>query len=241
MKAHREGLPLTGKQERLLLKLAIEASRTDHPNPERRDCPGGKSLEALAKRKLNGEALGAVVDHIAECSPCFLEYEQLRASIRTRKAAKLLAFAVVAVGLTLLLRSYFAGRQPTQSPNAPIVRTIPQVDQRQTPVALVVDLRFRGPARRPDNAAVGAMPRLPRALLQLQLKLPLGSEEGQYDVILYADGIAQSPIVRGRAEFRNRMEVLDITMDTRTFAPGRYELRLRRTGSVWQRFPILIE
>ena len=241
MKPIRESSPLTTKQERLLVKLAIEASRTDHPNPERRGCPGEQALSALAKREVEGEALGALVDHIAECTPCFQDYERRRAAVRYRQAAKLTTLVVIAVGLTLLIRSHGPDPQSAQTPGIPIAKLPPAAVLPTPPISLNIDLRFSAPARGPGSAPGGSTSRLPRALLNLQLQLPLGSAEGQYEASIHANGIPQIASVKGRAEYRNQMEILDITMDTRTLSPGRYELRLRHAGSAWQRFPILVE
>ena len=40
------------REEKLILKLAAEVSRNDHPNPERAGCPSPETLKALAQRQI---------------------------------------------------------------------------------------------------------------------------------------------------------------------------------------------
>ncbi len=243
MNSEREARPLTRKQERLLVNLAIEASRADHPNPERRGCPGAEALGALAHRQVKGDRLGELVDHIADCSPCFREYERLAASIRNRRTVKVGAALMIVVGSALLIHRNVPRHPHPQPQNVESAHQQPPEPTGQaTAVAVVVDLRFSAPTRGQATAAANARSsKFPRALLRLRIQLPLGSAEGHYEAALFRGGVLQIPTARATAEFQNRMEVLDVVMDTRSLPPGQYELRLHHAGSTWQRFPILIE
>ncbi len=237
---HENAPPLTRKQERLLVKLASETSRVDRPNPQRRDCPGPAVLKAVADRQLIGEELGAAVDHIANCSPCFVEYEQLRQSKRTRHVITL-AVVIAVVGLALLVGTRSMKESDPTVAKQPKVETQAPSAQLPSPVAVVLDLRNRGPRRGGPPAPNASIPALPRGLLDLQVQLPNGSEEGRYEVAIYSSGQARLGNFTGTVVFRNRMEVLSVRMDTAPLSAGNYELQLRPVGGAWQKFQVVIQ
>jgi hypothetical protein len=84
------------RQERRLLKLAAEVSRTEFPNPERAGCPSAETLKALAHRKIPLEETVDTIDHIGTCSPCFAQYWSYRGAHKRRIKLQLL---LVCVGL----------------------------------------------------------------------------------------------------------------------------------------------
>src|SRR5580765_2192286 len=68
----------TPREERRLLEVAADYVRSGFPNPERLGCPGSEALKSIAGRHLNFPEAEDIVDHIATCSPCFLEYNAMR-------------------------------------------------------------------------------------------------------------------------------------------------------------------
>jgi hypothetical protein len=236
--AHDNARPLTRKQERLLVKLATETSRADRPNPDRRDCPGQAVLKAVADRRFTGRQLGNAVDHIANCSPCFAEYESLLHAARTRHIVKLVAIISV-VGLAALAASR-AITTPTPTVAMQPVLTPPVKPALPNPIAVVLDLRHRSPRRGGTSIPGQQVPRLPHGLLDLQVQLPIGSEEGRYEAAIYSGGRPRQ-IASGNAVFRDRMELLNLRLDTSVLSAGSYELRLRPVRGAWQSFAVLIE
>jgi hypothetical protein len=83
--------------------------------------------------------------------------------------------------------------------------------------------------------------RLPRAPVQISIYLPIGSEDGFYDVQLQRPAQAPSLETRGEARLRDHIEVLDAKLDTSTLSPGSYLLRLRRDGAGWTEYPVQLE
>jgi hypothetical protein len=62
-----------------LLAASEQALRDDHPNPNREGCPERAVLEQLADFSTDDSPFDpAVLQHIAECFPCFNELRQLR-------------------------------------------------------------------------------------------------------------------------------------------------------------------
>ena len=74
----------TRRDEQRLLRIATDSLRSDFPNPERHCCPGSEALQAIAGRHLEFPEADDIVDHIATCSPCFLEYHAIRRRSRRR-------------------------------------------------------------------------------------------------------------------------------------------------------------
>lgn len=66
-----------------LLAASEKALREDHPNPNREGCPGRAVLEQLATFSTDDSPFDpAVLQHVAECFPCFNELRQLRSEKR---------------------------------------------------------------------------------------------------------------------------------------------------------------
>src|SRR5205809_7018858 len=167
---------VTRRDERRLLKVAIEAVNSDFPNRERFGCPGSAALKAIARHDVSFPGAEDVVDHIATCAPCFAEYTGYRRRRRLRFVSKVvLACAAGLVAIAIVWQLLPAHRSPRKqnvahdSANLVLKATL---DFQKTTVE-------RGPAR-PHNPA--EVPRLKRALLNLTIKLPLGMEDGTYSV-----------------------------------------------------------
>lgn len=236
---------ISRRQEKRLLKRAAEIARSSYPNPSREGCPGREQLENVAYRRVALTALDpAVIEHIASCSPCFSEYTQLR---KRRQTVKLLTIVVagLCLGAGIVASAWFARRsEPVITRKQPPVQeTKPDTMARLTPtVNATVDLRFSSPSRsETPQGQQQPLPRVPRAVAELTILLPLGSDEGEYEVeFLAADG-RRSQTQRGSATFRDQAEVLTVVVDTRDLTPGEYELRLRPPDGVWRSFRTQLE
>src|SRR5216684_3880832 len=80
---------LSRREEKRLIESAANAVKLDFPNPERLGCPGPDALMAIAQRRLSSPETEDIIDHIATCSPCFLEYSQHRKRYRIRVITKM--------------------------------------------------------------------------------------------------------------------------------------------------------
>jgi hypothetical protein len=231
---------LSRRQEKNLLKAADALARTEFDTPVRTDCPGSRALTLLARRDPSLPATSDLIDHIGTCSPCFIEYsahrEAYKRRVRTGYALAAGAIAaVVCLAVALFLRApieqWFRGKEIAG------LR-----DQKHPFKKVVLDLRMKG-AIRGDGAGEfqGPTPRLPRARLAITIQLPVGSEDGVYDIAI-ANSTGQMIVQsRGEATFQNFIEILPLTVDLTDLSPGRYELRLRRAQTEWSSYSVVLE
>ncbi len=86
------------------------AALNDYPNPDRKDCPAKKLLKRLAAKKL--KPTDPVVQHVAECSPCFREMQELRRKLKRYPWLKVAMGALGIIGLAVAVLT------PKGSPNS---------------------------------------------------------------------------------------------------------------------------
>ena len=77
---------------------------------------------------------------------------------------------------------------------------------------------------------------MPSGHLQLVLQLPIGSEDGNYDVALLRRSGEQIALASGTAVLAQNVMTLKVTLDLRGIPPGRYIFEMRRIGSVANRY-----
>jgi hypothetical protein len=93
----------------------------------------------------------------------------------------------------------------------------------------------------PGRQGDGAPARLPRTKLSLSIQLPIGSEDGIYELALISSSGQAVLETTREAKHQNFVEVLPVELNLSGFAPGPYELRLRRTQTQWNTYSILLE
>jgi hypothetical protein len=117
------------------------------------------------------------------------------------------------------------------------VRTSPPA---QTAV-VVLDLRGRATVRGENPSEINQLPlEVPRNAKTLNLALPIGSNEGAYDVALLDPSGTELFRTSGRAKLEDHIVVLKADADLAGVSPGSYFLGLRQTGLEWMRFPIRV-
>jgi len=227
------------REEKRLLKLAAEVSRTDYPNPERAGCPSPDTLKALARRQIPLEETGDMIDHIGTCSPCFTQYWEYRRGHKRRRTVQVLfvCLGIIALVGTLVSRVGWPLR-PQSKEEREIAKDLPKP---QVYRHLVFDLRAWSSPRSERPADARPQLRLPREPVQLSIYLPIGSEDGTYDVQLRRPPEPPSLEIRGEARLRDHIEILEVKLDTSTLAPGSYLLRLRRAAAGWSEYPVQLE
>ena len=233
---------LSRRQEKNLLKAADAVARSEFVNPQREGCPGSETLGLLARRRPSLAESADLIDHIGTCSPCFNEYSRCRAvykrSIRiTYALASAAAVVLLAVAISRSWQS--PPGHPAGPPTAVARSPIPEVHA--TP--LVLDLRMKGVSRSdtPNRQLDGDPPRLPRGKLSLSILLPIGSEDGMYDVALIDSSRQPLLTATGSAKLQDFVEVLPVMLNLADLPPGPYELRIRRAQTPWNAYPILLE
>jgi hypothetical protein len=228
---------------------------TAFPNPGRIGCPGAETLRILAldALKLALPEREMWLDHMTCCSPCFHEYYSISEKTRLQKRLIVLALCailVLAVGLGAWLATQ---RKSSVSPGSNVAgRDIPrpaipkdqQNSQGRLPiqqVAALLDLRNMGTTRGPgESAGKKDLLILPKGILDLSVQLPIGSEEGNYEL-----QVQKSKIIvletKGHAMIKDHIAVLAVKLDTSTLAPGKYVLKIRQLGPVWEEYSIQIK
>ena len=78
---------------------------------------------------------------------------------------------------------------------------------------------------------------LPRTRIDATLLLPVGADEGAYEVRLLDHDLAARATAKGNASIVDFVTTLRATLDLRELQPGVYQLGVRRVGGEWQMFP----
>jgi hypothetical protein len=205
-----------------------------YPNPERRGCPGETILRSVSKRHL--PIRDSYWEHLTHCSPCFQEFLEFRKELTTSRKRLVLrnrlllgaAFAAVAIAGVLVLPAPHKAGRPTVMAEA-----LSDVDMRPFSVA-------RGDSDNPPPPEQYAGT-LARTRTQLNVILPLGAEEGNYEVQLLDEGRHQVvPSANATAFFADHLVKFKVSFDLTGVPPGRYVLASRRDGWGWMTAPVLV-
>ena len=76
--------------------------------------------------------------------------------------------------------------------------------------------------------------------MSVVLYLPVGAEEGPYELEIQKDGAAAVPAPKADAQMENHIAVLRVNLDTRSLRPGEYQLALRQMGLGWRLYPLKV-
>jgi hypothetical protein len=105
--------------------------------------------------------------------------------------------------------------------------------------AVVVDLRGRATLRGESTPDTSQPPlEVPRNARNLNLELPIGSNEGAYDVALLNASGAELFRASATAKLEDHIVVLRVNVDLAGISPGSYFLGVRQPGLEWTRFSI---
>ncbi len=174
----------SGEEERRLLKAGERLFRSHFPNPDRTGCPGPEVLRAVASRQLSSIPED-FIDHLTQCSTCFVEYDRHLA--RVRKMSRLRAVAACAGLLALIgIAFWFIPGMLNSIEKNPVAVEAPS---HRTERVAVLDLRNASQARGGEQAtpverrliACPAVPQpskstSPSAAKRAGMKLPLPIE-----------------------------------------------------------------
>ena len=187
-----------------------------NPNPERAGCPGRDTLKAIAENTLTVEHPARL--HLASCSPCFREFQQLkevhRASrLKLKKTVLLAALAACflfgVVGLRVLTRNASA---PVATISSSLVRTI--------------DLYNVGTVRGVEPNRIAESVLLPAASVKLRLILPRFSQPGLYRIAVVRDKSGKTVLAEGTgaAIADGPRQVVTVMLNLRSAPSGSYLL-----------------
>lgn len=221
--------------EKRFLKRLEQAALHEHPNPERIGCPGPEFLKQLAESHRSVPIDDPRIDHIGECSPCFLEFSELRAARRRRR--RLLTagpIAAVVIILAVLL---------TQQRPSPPATTIPPPGV-EVAKAQPATLDFRPFATTRDtdpSRARTEVPTVERGVLDTRVLLPVGTEPGRYELrIMDKEDFRIFLRKDVQAEIENGLTAITTQLDLTKLPPGRYTLGIRLGDGDWRTFPLQV-
>ena len=210
-------------EARRILDLLDRGLSRDFPNPERIGCPGSAFLEGVARHKVPLSEADQWLDHLSSCSPCFQEFTEIRKQAAGQRRQRQMWLAAAAIVLLVFGGWLWVRSRPSG----------------QTAAVVVLDLRGRATVRG-ENSPETSQPALevPRNARSLNLELPIGSNEGTYDVALLDPSGAELFRGSATAKLEDHIVVLRAKVDLARISPGSYFLGVRQPGLEWTRFSI---
>ena len=163
------------------------------------------------------------LDHFSSCSPCFQEFTQFRKQALDGRRRTQMWLAAAAMVVLVLAGWLWVRSRPSG----------------QTAAVVVLDLRGRAKVRG-ENTPESSQPPLEvsRNARSLTLDLPIGSNEGTYDVALLDPSGTELFRASATAKLENHIVVLRAEVDLAGVSPGSYFLGVRQPGLQWTRFSI---
>lgn len=203
-----------------------ESILRNYPNPERRGCPGDNVVRDVAAR--TESRADDLWEHITHCSPCYAiflaakqEFRNKR-TIRRRTAIGLLAAAAAAVPIFVVSHAHTpGGNQEIGNWN------------------LETTASSRGPATSDQNRVTPQ--RALRSRGYIRVHLPLGSEEGQYQLQIRRseDGPALQTAM-GEGRIINGHTLVTFAVDLSSLSAGSYFAAIGRGNRIWRVYPLLL-
>jgi len=210
--------------DKRMLEILRQGLATEFPNPKRIGCPGNVLLKGMAQGRMSLTEAEPWLEHFGSCSPCFQEFKKFRRQLAIQRRRM---FIWVTTAVVLLFAGGWFWVRPRHSVKG-------------TDTA-VLDLRERSVARGQSPPETGQSPLgIPRIAKHLVLDLPIGSQEGPYDVGLLTETGDQILRTSGVAHLHDHVTDLRVDVDFRGVRPGTYSLGVRQPNIEWTRYPIRV-
>jgi hypothetical protein len=165
------------------------------------------------------------LDHLTSCSPCYRDFSRLQGEYRQRRTRMIIAVAASVLIVAAIATWATIRRQA----NLVASRTV------------IVDLRNRSLARGTEPPPGEPPVEIPRTASHLKIYLPLGTDEGPYDIRLIAENGEHSLTVSGTARIEAGVTSMAVNVDLASLSPGSYRLQLREDGSQSKSYPVLLK
>ena len=183
--------------------------------------------------------------HVMECSPCYEELMTLTEHIEARRVAmrpgrRLLPALAASIAVIAVLTALWIFTRKSATLPSPTAPTQPQVAENRPPAPTelpvgVLNLESDSGTRGEGQIEDRGLQRLPRRRMNLMIYLPLGLDEGVYEIeVARPEGQALIKM-SGTARIENGLTTLKAQADFSGLDPGRYELRYRLPGRAWRR------
>ena len=210
-------------ENKRILDLLDRGLSTEFPNPGRVGCPEQSVLRGMGQHKIPLSQADQWLNHLSSCSPCFQDFQRFRAEATARNRRVFPVALAAAAVLLIIMGGLFWLR------SRPVV-----------PIATVtLDLRDHSVARGENPSEAGRVPlELSRQAKHLILDLPIGSNEGSYQLALLKSTGEQISSTTGMAQLEKHTVILKTEIDLADVSPGLYLLAVRPPGSEWNRYSI---
>jgi hypothetical protein len=249
------GKRLSIKRSRQFFGALASVVLTQFPNPERNGCPGTPTLRAIATKTISMR--DGAIQHVGKCSPCFGELTEMRRDLYRRKVLRTAGTATALVIVTILV-GYFGflrpdtraqqeatqtreSAAPSTSPQSTRAESVPPRPQLEYQTALL-DLKNASASRAVEPSGSKSLQpvQMPRGLLTLTVHLPIGSEEGSYEMEIRKPNQPAIRSATAYARIERGITKLVTNIDTSSIQPGEYEVAWRLIDFNWRYYPILI-
>jgi hypothetical protein len=197
----------------------------EFPNPEREGCPGNEILKGIACHTIPLAEAEPYLEHLTSCSPCYRDFSQLREAQKVGRVRSLIAIAA-----TILLIASIAGWA--------LVRRYREAYVAQT---AVLDLRnwsvVRGVEPNLNPPPLDVRP----LAYRVTILLPLGSAAGKYETRIIKPSGELLLKANGEAKLEDGVTSLRVALHLRSLHAGSYVLQIRRAGSDWNSYALIVE
>lgn len=151
----------------------------------------------------------------------------------------------MAIAATILMVAGLTGWALFLRQKAPLVQRpkeplVPRQEEPLVTQTAVLDLRDRS-AQRGAEAGPSLPPlEMARNASHLEIDLPLGSDEGLYDVRVTTTQGEPLLVATGRAKVKQGLTSMGVDVTPSTIRSGRCILKIRKHGSEWSSFPLVV-
>lgn len=221
--------PATGIPE------ADELFRNANPNPERVGCPPREVLEELARHERAID--DPWFDHLAQCSPCYEEFQALRAEAGKLAFGRRMWMAAAVVALIAFFGWWLFRWTRTVEPERREARD----DAPRQAVLATLELRGYSPLRGEGPVSGQVALRIPRETSRLRVLLPVGAEPGRYEVEFRGGNGRALVSATGDASIVDFVTTLEADLDLDALAAGSYRLALRHEQESWREYAVMLE
>jgi hypothetical protein len=195
------------------------------PNPQRVGCPGQDVVREVAQR--TDLIADEPWEHITHCSPCYAIFLKFKKAARRRRIlvrSGSLVLAAVACLVVVVFVTHQRRRQSNQ--------LIAEWDLEATSVS-------RGIPEGHDRVTAQ---HAQRALGRIVVHLPLGSDEGEYQLeIRKTENGPSLRTGKGKAQILNGHTVLSVQVDLSDLPPVAYFAAIGRGNHTWRVYPLSLQ
>jgi len=181
-------------------------------------------LKGIAFHRVPLVEAEAWLDHLTSCSPCYRDFSQFQKAYQLRRKRTLLAIAA-----SILVAASIGGWALVQKHNKNQITQTAVLDLQNWSVTRGVE---PNPGVRPLEIS--------HKVSRLEIYLPVGSGEGQYDTRIATSSGEPLVTASGIAKLKNGVTALRVAMRLSSVSSGKHILQIRKTGLEWNSYPLVV-